>query len=395
MAQPSIALPDFIGRVTHFQGDAAVLVSGGSDSVALLLLVARFGVGQWRRLRVLHFDHQLRPDSAHDAAFVARLAEQVGLPFDLIRLDPDAIRAHGDGIQAAARDMRRVATLRYLAEHRLSWCLLGHTHDDQLETVVSQTLRGRGPQDRRGMGRTAGPAQRPLLDVTREQLQQWLRSMGQPWCSDSTNASDAYERSYIRMHVVPELRLRGDDRRILFSASSAEGLWRAAHARIMRQCGASPATALAVKVSPRLPSDELSALALWVAHRGMQVSAAQWSVLLRSGRIQMDVHGGRLARLGPWVWAVRPVDLATLVGAVTRWHGLDKASSVSILSAGVGYPPQSRFSLGGRTLRAKEVYRSCCIPGFLRPMVGWKIENRELRVFPAAKNGLAAVHLLP
>lgn len=397
MARIRLPLPDFfVGRVAPFRGDAAVLVSGGSDSVALLRLVTGFALGSWRRLRVLHFDHQLRPDSADDANFVCALAEQLRLPCDVIRLDPIQLQRGEGGMQASGRSMRRECTLRYLAQYRLSWALLGHTWDDHSETIVSQILRGRGPQDRKGILPTYGAVVRPLLSVTRLELQQWLQSIGQPWRDDSSNATDVYQRNYLRHHGMTQLAVTGALTQIESQAQHARGLWQRAHAYLMQHTGASPATAVACRMPETGDLLTLSVCALWAGYRGVQVSQSQWHRVWQSPAAhQVDVHGGRLCRIGNWLWIVRPQDTAAISHAAERWLALDKPVGVPILSNGMGYPHQSRFEYACRHVSAQDAFRRSAIPAFLRSRIAWKVGSRGVQFFPAPRDGLTAVHLLP
>ena len=396
MAQPLLPLPDFCtGRVTEFSGDAAVLVSGGSDSVALLQLVARHRVGRWRRLRVLHFDHGLRQSSGSDAKFVMHVSRQLGLPCDVLAMDAGMLRHDPAGIQAAAREARRTAAMSYIAQHRLSWILQGHTADDQDETLIAQGLRSRGLQDRKGMLAASGPIVRPLLDIRRVELQHWLELCGQKWCTDSSNDSDDYQRNYIRHHIRPQLEILGDMRRLQYGALQARQLWLRAHADLMRRTGASPSTALALRINAARSIGEQAVVSLWAGARGLRPTRDHWNALWNTLHVQLDVAGGRLFRADGWLWSLRPHDLPDLELSVSKWLALDKETSVPILASGVGYPPGSAFGLARGRVSAQQVFCSAHVPPSLRARVGWKLHSTGVHVFPAAKDGLRAVHLLP
>ena len=172
-------------------------VSGGGDSVALMHLAARRGGA----LRVATVDHGLREGSADEAATVARAAAALGLPHDVLRWDRDG----GGNLQAAARDARRALLSGWAVRHGLDGILLGHTLDDQAETVVLRLARGSGVEGLSAMseGRAGATAfQRPLLDQRREDLRGWLRAQGIPWAEDPSNEDDRFDRVRARRAIA-------------------------------------------------------------------------------------------------------------------------------------------------------------------------------------------------
>ena len=186
-----------------------VAVSGGSDSVALLLLLHALAPAAGWQLTVLHFDHAWRADSAADAAFVAALARRLGWPVRLARAHSP--RATADREQHARR-ARYAFFQQCVAAEDLAWVGTAHTADDQAETVMLRLLRGSGPTGlagilpRRGLV-PGGPAMlaRPLLWARREELRAWLRSQAQPWCDDPTNLDLHPRRNRLRLGFLPPL----------------------------------------------------------------------------------------------------------------------------------------------------------------------------------------------
>lgn len=185
----------------------AVALSGGADSVALLLLLrAHF---PRRRLVVLHFDHRLRgAQSAADARFCRQLARACGVGFVAGRWQrrPRAGRAIPG--EAAARRARHDFFARAMARRRLRVLWLGHQQDDIAETMLMRLARGSGagglaaprPVQAQSGGRVFV---RPLLSLPKAQLQDALRKAGAAWCEDATNASADFFRNRIRRRVVP------------------------------------------------------------------------------------------------------------------------------------------------------------------------------------------------
>jgi tRNA(Ile)-lysidine synthase len=186
-------------------GRIAVAVSGGPDSVCLLhvlLALAReFGVS----LSVVHLNHQLRgPESDEDESFVARLAQSLDLPFYRAAADLGSIK---DNLEQAGRDARS----DFFANLPADRVALGHTRDDQAETVLFRLLRGSGLRGLAGIypvtegGGTRPGYIRPLIDVTRADVIEFLRARGLPWREDSSNLESHFSRNRIRHSLLPQL----------------------------------------------------------------------------------------------------------------------------------------------------------------------------------------------
>ena len=197
-------------------------VSGGADSVAMLLLLSKFASHMNWTLSVLHIDHHTRPGSTSDAEFVRRLALTLDLPFILSELQPEKA-GRSEGELSAARAIIYQSTS---GKDRL--VAVGHTADDRAETLLIRLLSGSGLRGLGGMGHFGnGPVRRPVLDLTRHALRDWLRSTGQEWVEDPTNESPAYLRNRIRQTVLPALT-EVDGGGVMGIARAAENLsmWR-------------------------------------------------------------------------------------------------------------------------------------------------------------------------
>lgn len=178
-------------------------VSGGADSVACLRLFAACAGELGLCLRVAHFDHGWREESAADAAFVAELAAQLGLEIDLARAagpPPDADR------EQQARRQRYGFFQELRALGRAERLATAHTADDQAETVLLRLLRGAGPEGLAGvLAERDDGVIRPLLGFRRQELRAWLRERGQGWREDVTNLSREPLRNRIRLELLPRL----------------------------------------------------------------------------------------------------------------------------------------------------------------------------------------------
>ena len=184
-----------------------VAVSGGADSVALLRLLEGLRDALGVSLLVVHFDHALRgAESDEHARFVAELARARGLECIVTREDVAAAAArHRWNLEDAARRLRYAFFERLAAEGRATRIAVAHTADDQAETVLARLFRGTGPAGLAGIYPFAGAVVRPLLCVRRQDLRQYLESLGQAWCEDSTNRDLRRQRARIREKLLPVL----------------------------------------------------------------------------------------------------------------------------------------------------------------------------------------------
>jgi len=189
-----------------FQPDqrVGVAVSGGADSVCLLHSLRELAPRWKLRLTVLHFDHELRgEESRQDAAFVRDLAAAMDLPFEV---QTGLCRQPGENLEQAARDARLDFFHSLLRAGKVDRVATGHTRSDQAETVLFRFLRGAGTAGLAGIRPvTREGIVRPLLEIDRREVEQFLREREVPWRVDSTNASEAFARNRIRHSLLPQL----------------------------------------------------------------------------------------------------------------------------------------------------------------------------------------------
>ncbi|MSQ11468.1 MAG: tRNA lysidine(34) synthetase TilS [Dehalococcoidia bacterium] len=189
-----------------------VAVSGGPDSLALLHLLARLQRSCRLDLHVGHVDHGLRADSAEDARFVARESERLGVPFTGRRVDVQAHRRRRRlSPEHAARELRYAFLGELCRETGAAAVALGHTADDQAETILLHILRGSGLRGLQGMvtlSQYGGKVSlfRPLLAFTREESEGFCRALGLAPRHDVSNLDVAYTRNLIRNQIVPLLQ---------------------------------------------------------------------------------------------------------------------------------------------------------------------------------------------
>lgn len=186
-------------------GPGLVAVSGGADSVALLLGLLECGV---ERLVIGHFNHRLRGDESDgDEQFVRDLGKRLGVP---VRVGSADVAAAGGNLEATARRLRYDWLGEVANEVGAAWVATGHTADDQAETVLHRIIRGTGIQGLRGVAETRMLTDeialvRPLLNVRRAAILDYLAEKRQPFRTDSTNADPAFTRNRIRQELLPLL----------------------------------------------------------------------------------------------------------------------------------------------------------------------------------------------
>ncbi|TFH65968.1 MAG: tRNA lysidine(34) synthetase TilS, partial [Gemmatimonadales bacterium] len=187
-------------------GVGLVAVSGGTDSLDLLHLLAATADQHRLDLVVGHVDHGIHPDSADVATRVADEATRLGLPIEATRLDlgPDA----GETEAREARYRWLLETLSRLTDPTgtTGVVLTAHQQSDQVETILMRVLRGSGPAGLAGISAIRGRVVRPLLDVSRGELERYLEVIGVSAWADPSNLSERHLRGWLRKGVVPELR---------------------------------------------------------------------------------------------------------------------------------------------------------------------------------------------
>jgi tRNA(Ile)-lysidine synthase len=256
-------------------------VSGGADSMALLVLLALLRPEFSWDLIVVHVHHGLRGEAAdQDAAFVEEWAGRLGARFVLKTVEVTPGR--GQSLEMAARDARRRALLD-VAEPLDARIVLAHQAEDQAETVLLRLIRGTGVAGLAAMRPVSGRIVRPLLGYRRAELTRLLEDQGVPWREDATNQDRAILRNRVRHDVLPLLRSlnpRVDEafRRLAQSAAELDAWadhearrWYGAHAH--RDLAAGELRLLGLRGVPRALAER--ALRLAAADLGLSVTEEQ------------------------------------------------------------------------------------------------------------------------
>ncbi len=251
-----------------------VAVSGGADSVALLLGLVEANTESAQNkvalgvvLRAAHVHHGLRGAEADgDEVFVRELCERLGVPLTVFRVDTAARQAaEGEGVEEAARELRYEALRGLMASGVVDVVATAHTLDDQAETVVMKMLRGAWTEGLGGifpevevpasegthvsearhgapglLPQVLGRIVRPLLGVRRAEVEAFLREREQGWREDATNADVSLTRNRVRHVLMPMLREFNPAVDALLSrtaeiAREEEAFWQAEVARVLPQ----------------------------------------------------------------------------------------------------------------------------------------------------------------
>lgn len=199
-------------RETVSPTSLAIACSGGLDSMALLRLAHAWASGQGIALYAFHVHHGLSPNADAWLAHCERSCAALGIAFDHRRVE---VVKGKDGVESAARKLRYRALGEMCIAHGVPLLLTAHHLDDQAETVLLQLLRGSGPAGLSGMdaanrapGLLGDPQllmSRPLLPLSRAQLEDYARAEGLDWVEDESNSDPRFARNALRHAVMPAL----------------------------------------------------------------------------------------------------------------------------------------------------------------------------------------------
>lgn len=181
-----------------------VAVSGGADSVVLLRVLLELGY----RCTVAHCNFHLRgEESVRDERFVTRLCHDLGVECEVTHFDVAAYeREHGVSTEMACRELRYAWFRKLLHERGLAAVVVAHHSDDNIETLFLNLLRGSGIAGLAAMQPVRGDVRRPLLGVSRHEIEAYAVATGQSFVTDSTNLESVVKRNRLRNIVLPELR---------------------------------------------------------------------------------------------------------------------------------------------------------------------------------------------
>jgi tRNA(Ile)-lysidine synthase len=272
----------------------AIAYSGGLDSSVLLRLARDYAARHGMRLFTFHVHHGISPNADDWMAHCRRECERLGIAFDARRVE--LARRGESGLEEAARISRYAALGDMCRVHGVPLLLTAHHQDDQAETVLLQLLRGSGVAGLQGMecANTApellGHAElvmaRPLLTVSRAELEQFVSAEGIAYVDDESNADPRYARNALRHRVMPAVAeyFPGFQQRIARSAQHAQSAQRLLNelaAQDLALC--LDGECIDLTCLRRLSTDRIdNLLRYWFASRGMRMPATAWLSEMRA-----------------------------------------------------------------------------------------------------------------
>ena len=204
------------------KGDSIIVgVSGGADSVALLMVLCSLQKEYQINIEAVHIHHGLRGEEAdRDALFVKQLCEKWSIPCDVLEFDiAKEAKKRGIGTEEMGR-ICRYETF-YKKAGKTAKIAVAHHQNDQAETVLLNLCRGAGLTGMSGMSPIRENIIRPFLFVSRKEIEHFLSEKGICYCQDSTNEQNHYTRNKIRLSVLPFLENEINDKAIKHIASAA------------------------------------------------------------------------------------------------------------------------------------------------------------------------------
>ena len=207
----------FVNQVRHFahhhqlftpRGKYIIALSGGADSVSLLLVLKHLEHELGISIEAAHCNFHLRGDeSLRDEEFCKQLCARLTVPLHLIHFDTHAYAdLHHVSIEMAARDLRYAYFEQLRRDISAADICVAHHRDDSVETLLLNLVRGTGLRGLRGIQPRNAHIIRPLLSHSRQQIEQYLDALGESYVTDSTNLHNDVKRNKIRLNVIPLLR---------------------------------------------------------------------------------------------------------------------------------------------------------------------------------------------
>ncbi len=335
-----------------------VALSGGGDSLALLILTLDWAGRHGRGVHALVFDHALHPDSAAWTSFALDAARRLGAQADSLRWDGPK---PASGLPAAARAARHAALAERARQLGASVLLMGHTADDRLEAAAMRAEGGSVSEPREWAPSPAWPqgrglfVLRPLLDVRRAALREFLRARGETWLEDPANDNQRFARARVRRALGAD---QAPPPRVAAAAPSIAG-WREAFGALVAEGSVDPDSIAPAILSAgggmrppdRRRLDRLKAriaasgdFSATLANARLQRRGAVLTVTREPGRD--GILGASMAPGAVQVWdgrfeirSARPAQLRSLGGLAARLPAAQRAALARVPAAARGALP--------------------------------------------------------
>ncbi len=197
---------EYVNGIAPLKGKSVlVALSGGADSVALLLCLKALSGKRGFSVSAFHVNHGIRGEAAAaDEAFCAALCERKGIPFKVAHFDVPAIAAQNkQSLETCGRECRYAALEEHCLNNAIDYIVTAHNANDNAETVIYNLLRGSGTEGMCGIPKRRGRIIRPILWAERGDIEAYLSALNEGHVADLTNNDNIYTRNYIRNVIIP------------------------------------------------------------------------------------------------------------------------------------------------------------------------------------------------
>jgi tRNA(Ile)-lysidine synthase len=345
--------------------------SGGLDSTVLLHWLAQSPAQRAAGLHAVHVHHGLQPEADRWAEHCEAICAAWSIPLQVVRVAVP--RDSGAGLEAAARHVRREAFGRVLREGE--HLALAHHRDDQAETFLLRALRGSGVDGlaaiRAHAPFAAGSIWRPLLQIPRRDLLAHAQAHALQWIEDPSNANDAADRNFLRLHVLPLLQQRWPQADAALARSAelsaqAQRLLEASDHEALRRCTVSPGVLDCAKLQRQPRERRARLLRQWVRSAGQPplpaagVQAIERELLpaAHDADAQFAWQGVRIRRWRGHLYLL-PMALALPLDWSVHWDGssplaLPDGGELALIGAKrLGEPVQVSARRGGERIQLR------------------------------------------
>jgi len=194
-------------QMLNEQDRVIVGVSGGADSICLLFMLIEMQKKMEFSIVAVHINHGLRGEAAlRDEEYVQKVCAEQDVELVIFHEDiREFAKTQGYTEEEAGRELRRKRFQQVLEERKGTKIALAHHKNDNVETFLWNLCRGTGLKGMRGILPASGVWIRPLLCLSRKEIETYLEQIGISYCTDETNYEDIYTRNRIRNHVIPYL----------------------------------------------------------------------------------------------------------------------------------------------------------------------------------------------
>ncbi len=302
---------DLVRRLSGYKGcHILAAVSGGADSTAMLLGLSTVARQLRLMITVAHLNHGIRGKEADaDATWVQSLARQLGFPCVVGKTDlkNTRLRRRGESLEMAARRLRYDFLVKTARKTGAACVVTAHTADDQAETVLMMLARGCGAAGLAGIPIESSVCGikilRPLLDVSRADIIEYLNILGKEWREDSTNMDMTLARNRIRHAVLPLLRSELNPRisealcRVAAIARESEAWMDSIASRIL-QSRLRDGNSLHIRGFPGMPAAARKrVLRMWLRKCGVPAERISFNLLEKLDRFALREEGSAILKL--------------------------------------------------------------------------------------------------